>query len=50
VLPLSSLISSKPYNFSCFYVCNTIYNSEAVRVLLGDPLENLLKRLSGMRG
>jgi hypothetical protein len=30
------LISSKPYNFSCFYVCVTIYNSEVVRELLGD--------------
>jgi hypothetical protein len=41
VCPLSSLllslISSKPYNFSCFYVCVTIYNSEAVRGIVMRP-------------
>jgi hypothetical protein len=31
VLLLSSLISSKPYNFSCFYVCMAIYKEVVVR-------------------
>jgi hypothetical protein len=35
------LISSKPYNFSCFYVCVTIYNSEAVRVWGEGLLEKI---------